>query len=123
MTVYRFEDLLVWKLARELVNDIYSATNNIKDYGYNSQIQRAAISIMNNIAEGFDRSKNSKDNKLLLNYLNIAYGSCGEVKSMLYTAEDLLYLTSERASQLRDKSSVLSQKIEAFIKYVRNKDQ
>ena len=122
MTVYCFEDLVIWKLARELVKDIYFVTANINDYGYNSQIQRASISIMNNIAEGFDRSKNTKDNKQLLSFLNIAYGSCGEVKSMLYTAEDLSYLTPEKSQQLRNQCSTLNQKTEAFIKTIRKKD-
>ena len=94
MKINNFEDLRIWQLARELVRDIYALLATNKDFGFNSQIQRAAVSIMNNIAEGFDRSKYSKDNKQMLNFLNISYGSCGEVKSMLYTAEDLGYINS-----------------------------
>ena len=71
MKIYDFEDLVVWQLARGLVKDIYAQLATCKDFGFNNQIQRAVISIMNNIAEGFDKSKNSKDNRQLLSYLNI----------------------------------------------------
>lgn len=70
---------------------------------------------MNNIAEGFDRGKSSKDNKQFINFLNIAYGSCGEVKSMLYLAEDLNYFSPETAEHLRDLCFGISMKIEHFI--------
>ena len=92
MKVYKFEDLVVWQLARTLVKDIYSSFKTCRDFGFNDQIQRAAISIMNNIAEGFERSNNSKDNKQFLNFLNIVVGSCGEVRCMFYAAVVFVYL-------------------------------
>ena len=122
MKINNFEDLKIWQLARELVKDIYTLLASNKDFGFNSQIQRAAVSIMNNIAEGFDRSKFSKDNKQLLSFLNISYGSCGEVKSMFYTAEDLNYLDAEEAKLMRNRCTDISFKIEVFMKKLRNYD-
>ena len=109
-------------MARELVKDIYAQFATSKDYGFNNQIQRAVISIMNNIAEGFDRSKNAKDNKQLLSYLNTSYGSCGEVKSMLYVAEDLEYIHADIAKSLRERCTDLSIKIASFMSRLRNYD-
>ena len=77
---------------------------------------------MNNIAEGFERSKFSKDNKQLLNFINISYGSCGEVRSMLYTAEDLGYIDSDTAQSFRKRCTDLSIKMEAFIAKLREFD-
>ena len=86
--VVKFEELKIWQEARRIVHEIYLQTAHIKDYGFNDQIQRAAISIMNNIAEGFE----SGGNVMFKKFLYIAKGSCGEVKSMLYVAEDLRYI-------------------------------
>ena len=122
MKINNFEDLVIWQLARILVKDIYTQFKTCKDFDFNNQIQRAAVSIMNNIAEGFDRSKFSKDNKQMLNFINISYGSCGEVRSMLYTAEDLDYLDSQTAKLLRDKTTDLSFKMEAFITKLKERD-
>jgi len=122
MKINNFEDLNIWQLARELVKDIYAMFASCKDYGFNNQIQRAAVSIMNNIAEGFDRSKNSKDNKQMLSFLNISYGSCGEVKSMLYIAEDLAYMDAENTKAMRIRCTDISFKIEAFMKTLREYD-
>ncbi|MBR0310652.1 MAG: four helix bundle protein [Paludibacteraceae bacterium] len=122
MKVYKFEDLVVWQLARTLVKDVYSAVGKCRDYGFNDQIQRAAVSIMNNIAEGFERCNNSKDNKQFLNFLNIAYGSCGEVRSMLYTAEDLGYMSEESAKIFRNRCTDLSHKLNSLIITLREHD-
>ena len=75
-----FEDLFIWKSARILVNEIYKLMYNCKDYGFRDQLQRATISIMNNIAEGCNSGSNSK----YIYFLRIARGSCAEVNSMLY---------------------------------------
>jgi len=104
-TARSFEELWVWQQARILVRDVYSdfgigATGN-RDFGFRDQIQRAAISVMNNIAEGFERSSDTEFRR----FLDIAKSSCGEVRSMYYAAEDLEYATSaiteERRSQCR----------------------
>lgn len=122
MKINNFEDLVIWQLARLLVKDVYAQFKSSKDYDFNSQIQRAAVSIMNNIAEGFERSKFTKDNKQMLSFLNISYGSCGEVRSMLYTAEDLGYLDENIAKSLRDRTTNLSFKMEAFIAKLKEHD-
>ena len=116
MTIKRFEDIVVWKEARKLTKDIYATFRQNPDRGFRDQIQRAAVSIMNNIAEGFDRSKFSKDNKQLISFMNIANGSCGEVKSMLYLAQDLEYLSLGDAEFLRDKCMNISLKMNSLLK-------
>ena len=115
MTLQNFEELIIWQEARKLCTRIYADFKRIRDYGFNDQIQRAAVSIMNNIAEGFDRSKISKDNKQFISFLNIASGSCGEVKSMLYLAQDLDYLSQEEAEKLRSECISISAKITGLV--------
>ena len=119
MKVYKFEDLTIWQLARSIVKDIYVIFESCKDFGFTNQTQRAAVSIMNNIAEGFDRSRNSKDNKQFVNFLNISYGSCGEVRSMLYTAEDLGYINPEEAKNFRNRCTDMSIKIDSLMTTLR----
>ena len=99
-----------------MTKDIYAAFQQNLDRGFRDQIQRAAVSIMNNIAEGFDRNRFSKDNKQLISFLNIANGSCGEVKSMLYLAQDLDYLSLGDAEFLRDKCMNISLKLNGLLK-------
>lgn len=71
--------------------------SSCRDYGFKDQIQRAAVSIMNNIAEGFESGSDAK----FLNFLNISRGSCTEVRSMLYLCEDLVFCTKEEREQLQ----------------------
>jgi four helix bundle protein len=92
MKVARFEDLDAWMVGRELANLIYvyGKTGELsKDYGFKDQLHRAAVSVMNNIAEGFERGSN----KDFAKFLFIARGSSGEVRSMLYLALDQKYIT------------------------------
>jgi four helix bundle protein len=119
MKVKTFEDLQVWKDARLLVKSVYELTtldNFKKDYGFKDQIQRAAVSIMNNISEGFERD----NNKEFRNFLNYAKGSAGEVRSMLYVALDLNYITNEDFNENRQKSISLIKQIANFKKYLRS---
>ncbi len=116
MIVYKYEDMVVWQMSRALVKEIYVLSRDIRDSGFTDQIQRAAVSIINNIAEGFERNKYTQDNKTFIYFLNISYGSCGEVRSMLYLAEDLQYIDATRAKQLRDSCQSISRKIEALMK-------
>ena len=98
MKVDRFEDLDAWKVARELSNLIYAfgrETGFAKDYGFKDQIQRAAVSVMNNIAEGFERGSN----KDFAKFLFIARASTGEVRSMLYLALDQKYITDDQFNE------------------------
>ena len=115
MTIQNFEELLIWQEARTICKRIYADFRRINDYGFKDQIQRAVVSIMNNIAEGFDRSKITRDNKQFISFLNIASGSCGEVKSMLYLAQDLNYLSLEEAEQLRKDCISISAKITGLV--------
>ncbi len=85
MTITRFEDIICWQKAKELTKDIYIAFLESKDYGFKDQIQRASVSIMNNIAEGYERKSNNEFKQFLF----IAKGSCGEVRSMLIIAMEL----------------------------------
>lgn len=115
MTIQNFEDLIIWQEARQLNYDVYSVFRQNRDYSFRDQIQRAVVSIMNNIAEGFERNKISKDNKQFISFLNISAGSCSEVKSMLYLAQDLDYLTLDKAMNLRTKCTSISAKISGLI--------
>ena len=92
-----FENLYVWQESRELINIIYKIMSSCRDYGFKDQIQREAVSIMNNIAEGFESGSDAK----FLNFLNISRGSCTEVRSMLYLCEDLVFCTKEEREQLQ----------------------
>ncbi|MFA6100329.1 MAG: four helix bundle protein [Patescibacteria group bacterium] len=116
MKINKFEDILAWKLSRELVGQVYSNLKGCRDYGFKDQIQRACISIMNNIAEGFDR----KGDREFLRFLKIAKGSCAEVRSMLYVAEDIGYLPSNKVKELYLLSLRINQLIIHLIKYLEN---
>ena len=111
-----FEDLRVWQDARILVNDIYKMMSDCKDYGFKDQIQRAAVSIMNNIAEGSE----SGSDPLFIRYLKISKASCGEVKSMLYLCQDLKYSSQDSVFILKDKALSLSSSIQKLIEYLNN---
>jgi four helix bundle protein len=98
----RFEDLWIWQQARLLVKSVYQdlgdSTPAGRDFGFRRQIQEAGVSIMNNIAEGFER----KTQREFVRFLDMAKGSCGEVRSMYYTAEDLKYVSAETALERRE---------------------
>lgn len=85
----RFEDLLVWQESRKLVQNIYRVSELWKDYGLRDQIRRAAVSIVSNISEGYERETREE----LVRFLYIARGSAGEVRAQLYVAIDLKYLS------------------------------
>ena len=116
-TIKRFEDLECWKNARVFVREIYELTNSkqIKnDFSYQDQIRRASISIMNNIAEGFGRY----NNKEFRRFLGFSAASSLEVRSMLYVAKDLGYLSNEVFEEMLEKHNKLHSQILAFIKYL-----
>jgi len=97
-----FEDLEAWQQARQLVNEIYSLTrqNNSlsKDFGLTGQVQRAAVSIMSNVAEGFERTHLLEK----MQFYNIARGSTGEVRSLLYVISDNYPGSAPKAERLRN---------------------
>ena len=113
-TVKDFEDLEIWRLARELVNLIYDDFRNCRDFILKDQIISAGLSVKNNIAEGFGRNSD----KEFKQFLNISKGSCEEVKSMYYTAEDQKYVTAEIANDRRTRCSILNTKITNFMFYL-----
>ncbi|MDB5204255.1 MAG: ribosomal protein [Candidatus Taylorbacteria bacterium] len=93
-TVNRFEDLVAFQKSRELVREIYKSLRDCRDGGFKDQIQRASVSILSNIAEGFE----SGTKEGFLNYLYIAKASAGEVRAQLYVALDVGYLNPETLS-------------------------
>ena len=99
-----FENLFVWQEARIVVGEIYSMFNESRDFGFKDQIQRACVSIMNNIAEGADSGSDAK----FINYLNTSRGSCSEVRSMLYLCEDLGFCSPEKREELQGRVNQIS---------------
>lgn len=118
-TIQKFEDLICWQKARELTKFVYEISkyrNFDIDRGLQDQIRRAAVSVMSNIAEGFDRATKFE----LINYFYIAKGSCGEVRSQLYIALDSGYIDMSKfrnGIQLCDECSRL---IQSFIYKVKS---
>lgn len=101
--VEKFEDLIAWQKARALTRDVYAATRQLsfsKDWGLVSQIQRASVSIMSNLAEGFERAKSKEFHQ----YVCIAKGSSAEVRSTLYVALDAGYLSPARFDELTEQT-------------------
>lgn len=117
MTIKRFEELNIWIDAKILTLEIYSQMKGNNDYGYREQIQRASVSIMNNIAEGFE----SCSSQQFIKYLGIAKGSCGEVRSMLLLGEDLKYIPSSDVKSLINLSVNISRGIAKLIDYLKSK--
>jgi len=118
MQVKVFEDLEIWKEARRLTQAIYRLTTTekfSKDFGLRDQIRRAAVSIMSNIAEGFERGGNQE----FTQFLYIAKGSCGEVRSQLYVALDQSYVASNEVDELTQSFKRLSSMISNLITYLR----
>ena len=100
-TTMRFEDLDAWKRARELVNGLYSLCRDsgvAKDFGLRDQVQRAAVSVMSNIAEGFERTGLAEK----IHFYNIARASCGEVRSLLYVVGDNFGDSAGKTAELRN---------------------
>ncbi len=112
MRIERFEDIISWQKAKDLTIKIYSLFSESKDYGFTNQIQRASVSIMNNIAEGFER----KGNKEFKHFLFIAKGSCGEVRSMLILAKDLNLISDNDYLELHALSEEISKILSGLIK-------
>jgi len=109
-----FEDIEVWQASRKLVNKIYNVFSSIKDYAFKDQITRAAISIMNNIAEGHERESKKEFSR----FLKIAKGSCGEVRSMIIIASDLNYIDNNQTVEFVDQCLNISRQLSGFIKYL-----
>ena len=118
-TISRFEEIEAWQNARELTKQIYllSALGEFsRDFGLRDQIRRAAVSIMSNIAEGFE----SQTQSLFIKYLGIAKASAGEVRSQLYIASDLGYLSPEELRNTINLAEKVSRLIYGFVKYLQS---
>jgi len=118
MTIKRFEDIDAWKEARKLVQMVYEAIKQNKDfqkdYRLVNQIQGAAVSSMSNIAEGFSR----RSNKEFIQYLFISKSSAAEVQSHFYVALDQNYVTQETFEQIYNQAEIVSKLDSGFIKYL-----
>ena len=113
------ENMYIWRQSRIVVKQIYQMFSNSKDFGFKDQIQRAAVSIMNNIAEGSESGSDAK----FVNYLNTAKGSCSEVRSMLYLCEDLGYCSSETRIELQGQIKKISSGIVKLIESLNNENK
>ena len=117
-TIKSFEDLPVWQDARKFTNKIYKITNKFPKeelYGVTSQIRRATVSIMSNIAEGFDR----RSDKELSNFLSMARGSSSEVQNDLYIALDLKYISEEEFKKMYAEAKKIAKQINGLMTYLR----
>lgn len=115
--IERFEDLIAWQKARVLTNAIYQATRKeafVKDFGLSGQIQRAAVSIMLNTAEGFERDSPNEFHHFLI----IARASCAEVRSQLYVAYDIGYLEEGEFDQLMSQTLEVARIISGLRTYI-----
>ena len=119
-TVQQFEELEIWKTARVLTRGVYALTRAgafSRDFGMRDQMQRAAVSVMNNIAEGFE----SRTQRVFIDLLGRARGSGGEVRSMLYIALDLGYISEAQFAELRELAEKVSRQIYRFIRYLESR--
>lgn len=120
-TITRFEDLEIWQEARRLAKEIhflYIETEIKTDFRFRDQIKAASGSVMDNIAEGFERNGNLEFRQ----FLSIAKGSAGETRSQLYRVLDFNYINEEKFTTLRIDYENLSGKINNFISYLNKKD-
>ena len=120
-TVKRFEDLEIWSAARIICDDIFSLKHNSdlkNDYKLYNQLNGSSGSIMDNIAEGFERNGNRE----FIQFLAVAKASCGETRSQLYRALDRNYLSQEDFDTFYNKLIQLSKQISSFINYLQKSD-
>lgn len=112
-----FEDIVAWQKARELTKSVYALSNNggfARDFGLRDQIRRASVSIMSNIAEGFERGSN----KEFIQFLYIAKGSAGEVRAQLYVALDQQFIDQQTFGRLKALSTEISGMLAGFINHL-----
>ncbi len=120
-TILKFEELEIWKQARSLSLKIFQFTQReifLKKYKFKDQIKSSAGSVMDNVAEGFERSSRLE----FVNFLGIAKGSCGEVRSQLYRAMDQKFITESEFNEVYIQYEGLSAGITAFMNYLNQSD-
>ena len=118
MKIIRFEEIDSWKEARELTRNIYALTARerfSKDFGLRDQIQRASVSVMSNVAEGFDAGSD----KAFISFVNYAYRSATEVQSLLYVALDVRYVDQSDFQKGFDQALKTKRLIGGLIRYLR----
>lgn len=119
--IEKFEDIDSWKAAREATKLVYAASSSgmfAKDFALCNQIRRASVSILSNIAEGFERD----GNKEFLQFLAVAKGSCGEVRAQLYVALDQKYIDEKQFAEISNKLAETSRLISGFMKYLQQSE-
>ena len=112
MGIHKFEDIISWQKSRTLVISVYKLFEKHKDFGFRNQIERAAVSVMNNIAEGFERKSNNE----FKYFLFVSKGSVAEVRSMLYLAKDLNKINDEDFLKLYNLTLEISKLLSGLIK-------
>lgn len=112
MAIQKFEDVVAWQKAQDMAIEVYAAFNELKDFSFKDQIRRAAVSVSNNIAEGFDRSSNADFTR----FLYMAISSVSETRSMLYLAERLKYIDNAQKMTLINRTDEVSKIIRGLIK-------
>ena len=120
-TITKFEDLEIWQEARKLAKEVFilSKETDLKtDFRFKEQIKASSGSVMDNIAEGFERDGNLEFRQ----FLSIAKGSAGETRSQIYRLYDCEYISEEQLKELKNKYEKLSGKIKNFITYLNKKD-
>jgi len=115
MAINSFEELIAWQKSRGLTSLVYKTFRDVRDHGFRDQIQRASVSVGNNIAEGFER----KGSKEFSRFLFISKGSAGEVRSMLYHALDLGYISKIQFDEISILTTEVSRLVSGLIKSLR----
>lgn len=121
-TIEKFEDIEAWQLVRSATRLVYAASSNsvfCRDFALVDQIRRASISVMSNLAEGFERSGNRE----FIQFLSVAKGSCGEVRSQLHIALDQEYIDQSTFDAIANVLLETSKKISGFMKYLQGTPQ
>ena len=111
----RFEKLEVWKKSARLSADLYTSLATLKDFGFRDQITRAGLSIPSNIAEGYER----ESKKEMVNFLNYAKGSAGELRTQIYIGMDISYIDSETGLRWLREAEEISKMLHSLIRSVR----
>jgi len=120
MKIERFEEIEAWKTARELTREIYALTRQqpfSNDFGLRDQVQRASVSVMANIAEGFD----GRSTQEFIRFLGYAFRSATEVQSHLYVARDQEYLDEDAFAGVYDQAITVKKLLNGFIRYLKGK--
>jgi four helix bundle protein len=117
MKVEKFEDLIVWKDSMRLAVEVYEQLKECRDFSFRDQIQRSSVSVPSNIAEGYER----QSNKEFIQYLYIAKGSCGELRTQIYLAINIGIMDKEKGMELIEKTKKISAMLYGLIQTRKDK--